>query len=96
MNIMKWYAFAAAHRWRMAAGLGLVVIALAGWWLLSGPSAGPSSEKNARRGRAPTEAAKVEVELSVKQAAAIQVAPVGRCPYRILHPCWRKRRDQLG
>ena len=82
--MMKLYALASAHRWRIAAGLGLIALALAGWWLLSGPSAVPPSEKNARRGRAPAQASKVEVELSEKQAAAIQVAPVGRASFDLV------------
>ena len=84
MNIMKLYALAIAHRWRLLAGLGLIALALAGWWLLSGSPATPPSEKNARRGRAPMQALKIEIELSEKQAATIQVAPVGRATFEVV------------
>lgn len=82
--MMKWYEFALAHRWRWAVGFGLIVVAAAGWWLLSGPSTAPPSEKNTRRGRAPAEATKVEVELTDKQAAAIQVAPIGHANFELV------------
>lgn len=82
--MMKWYEFVVAHRWRWAVGFGLIVVAVAGWWLLSGPSTVPPSEKNAHKGRAPAQATKVEVELTDKQAAAIQVAPIGRANFELL------------
>jgi len=80
----KWYELIRAHRWRWAAVAGAVIVALAGWWFLSGPAAPPTpSEKAASRGRAPAQAAKVEVELTEKQAAAIQVGPVGRATFNV-------------
>src|SRR5258708_3610341 len=84
MDMMKWYEFALTHRWRWAAGVGLIAIALAGWWLLSGPSTVPPSEKTARRGRAPEQPTTVAVDLTDKQAAAIQVAPIGHANFELV------------
>jgi cobalt-zinc-cadmium efflux system membrane fusion protein len=80
----KWYELLRAHRWRWAAVAGAVIVALAGWWFLAGPTAAPPpSEKAAGKGRAPAQAAKVEVELTERQAAAIQVGPVGRATFEV-------------
>jgi len=79
----KWYDLIRAHRWRWAAVAAAVIVALAGWWFLAGPATPPPSDKAASKGRAPAPAAKVEVELTERQAAAIQVAPVGRATFDI-------------
>ena len=79
----KWYELIRAHRWWWAAVAGAVIVALAGWWFLAGPSTPPPSEKAASKGRAPAQAAKVEVDLTERQAAAIQVGPVGQATFDI-------------
>jgi cobalt-zinc-cadmium efflux system membrane fusion protein len=80
----KWYELIRAHRWRGVAVAAAVVVALAGWWLFAGPSAPPPpSEKAASKGRAPAQAAKVVVELTERQAAAIQVGTVGQATFAI-------------
>jgi len=80
----KWYELIRAHRWRWAAVAGAVIVALAGWWYLANPYAPPPpSEKAASKGRAPTQAAKVVVDLSAKQVASIQIGPVGRATFDI-------------
>jgi cobalt-zinc-cadmium efflux system membrane fusion protein len=69
------------RRWTALAAL--VVIVVGGWWYLwPAPPAAPS-EKAARQGRAPVEATTVTVDLSEKQASAIQVAPVGRATFQV-------------
>jgi len=81
---MKWYALASTHRWRILVGMGLVVVALAAWWVFSSPSTVRPSEKSAGKGRAPAPIRKIEVELTEQQAKAIQVAPVGRADFELI------------
>lgn len=75
--------WAAAH-WRLVGVVLVVAVALGAWWWLHPGSGGAPSEKEAQRGRAPVQAAKVEVDLTEKQATAIQVAPVGRANFEQL------------
>jgi membrane fusion protein, heavy metal efflux system len=76
--------FLFATRWRWIALAALIVVALAGgWWLRSGTDNAPA-EKSANRGRAPAQPTQAVVNLTEKQASAIQVAPVGRANFEQL------------
>jgi membrane fusion protein, heavy metal efflux system len=72
-----------AH-WRVIGIAALGAVALGVWWLVQPGPGGAPSEKDAQKGRAPVQAAKVEVDLTEKQSAAIQVGPVGRADFTIL------------
>jgi cobalt-zinc-cadmium efflux system membrane fusion protein len=72
-----------AH-WRPVGIATVGAAVLVAWWLMhSGPVA-VTSEKEQQKGRAPVQAAKVEVDLTQKQSAAIEVAPVGRANFEVL------------
>jgi cobalt-zinc-cadmium efflux system membrane fusion protein len=79
----RWPAAAFGRPGRWIAVLGIVAIALGGLWLLTRPAPVVPSPKSARQGRAPAVPAKVEVELTAKQAEAIQVAEVGRANFAV-------------
>lgn len=78
------FRFLFASRWRWIAVAGLIALALAGgWWMRSGPD-NSATEKSARRGRAPVQPTEIIVDLTEKQASAIQVASVGRANFEQL------------
>ncbi len=73
-----------AH-WRLLGIAAVGAAVLVAWWLIpSGPVAAPPPEKTAGKGRAPTQATKVEVDLSEKQVASIQIGPVGRATFQVM------------
>jgi cobalt-zinc-cadmium efflux system membrane fusion protein len=71
----------ATARWRPI-GIVLVVAAVGAWWLLRPAAVAPPADQ--QKGRAQVQSAKVEVDLTEKQSAAIQVAPVGRADFQVL------------
>ena len=79
----NWYVTIGARRWRWIVGGGVAIVALAAWWFFAASSS-PPSEKSARRGRAPEQVAKVQVELTERQATAIEVTPVGRAAFELV------------
>ena len=86
----NWYETIGARRWRWIVGGGVAIVALAAWWFFAASSS-PPSEKSARRGRrpvprgrAPEQVAKVQVELTERQATAIEVTPVGRAAFELV------------
>jgi len=68
-------------RYRLWFGAGAVVVLGLGfyWWL--GPGGGAPSEPRSRR--APTQATKVETELTPEQLQAVKIAPAGTATFRI-------------
>jgi cobalt-zinc-cadmium efflux system membrane fusion protein len=71
-------------RWRWVGIAAIGVTALVAWSVFStGPEKVPSG-KDQQKGRAPVQTAKVEVDLTEKQASAIKVAPVGRASFELL------------
>jgi cobalt-zinc-cadmium efflux system membrane fusion protein len=77
-----WFKVHWTAYWRWIAGALVLVAIVGGWWLFSGPPA--QTAKQARQGRAPSQATKIEVELTDKQASTIQVGAVSRANFELL------------